>query len=61
MTAKELIDELRKLSPDTEISFVPLHFYRLKVRGDKYVHVEFEEKEHSQDDKFITFQKTPLG
>ena len=43
ITVAEFRELLKIFDDDAELSFEPLNFYRLKDRGDKLVHVEFNE------------------
>ncbi len=60
MTAKELIEELQQLHPDTEIDFSPVNFYRLHMRGEKFVHFEFDEKQVAEFGRYIILEKPPI-
>lgn len=59
ITAKELIRELQKFHPDTEIDFSPLNFSRIRTKGDLFARVEFEEVWESEDDTRIVLAKPP--
>lgn len=43
ITVGELRELLANFADDWELSFGALHFYRVKVRGEKLVQIEFDE------------------
>lgn len=49
ITVGQLKEELALYSDDTELSFSGLEFYRLKMRGDKLVQVEFNQSVYLND------------
>ena len=58
--ARELIEFLQQMPPNTRIHFEGLTYYRLKQRGPDLVQIEFGELIDEQTDTHIKFRKCPL-
>lgn len=57
ITVKELLQELELYDGDSEVIFCGLDFYRLKLRGEKLVQVEFNQTATHDADGNLVFIK----
>ncbi len=58
LTVKELIRLLELQHPDSEVSFDPLTYSRVKSRGERLVHIEFNEAHIGDDGKRLVFERS---
>lgn len=56
ITVGELKEKLSNFSDDTELSFSGLEFYRLKIRGDKLVQIEFNQPVYLNDKGYVVVE-----
>jgi hypothetical protein len=60
LTARELIECLQNMSPNTTIYFEGLTFHKLKHRGPEILQIEFNEQPDGETETHKMFQKYPI-
>ena len=56
LTVGELIQQLSVFDKDAEVSFSGLDFYRLKLRGEKLLQVEFNQSVYRNSEGLVVVE-----